>query len=36
MKELKKPTLNKKIENPDKNIFDDIVNTLSEELINIT
>lgn len=36
MKELKKPTLNKTFENQNKNIFDDIVNTLSDEIINIT
>lgn len=36
MKELKKPTLNKTFKNPDTNIFDDIVNTLSDEIINVT
>ena len=36
MKELKKPTLNKTFENPDINIFDDIVDTISDELINVT
>lgn len=36
MKELKKPTLNKTFENPDINIFDDIVNTISDEVIKIT
>lgn len=36
MKELKKPTLNKTFENQDTNIFDDIVNTLSDEIIKVS